>query len=157
MIGCKYRCVAPKAYATEEIAPTPVAGLEVSVVEKNSVITCLDARMAASKGNEGQRLRLRCEAGWVSYVAANGNQLFELETAPDGSVPHSTAMKYQTKGSKSDVGKGGKKAQKKERREQKAAAKAARRAVARREHNLLWLAIRRHHYPVSIAVAGGGI
>lgn len=118
MVGCVYRCVAPKAYATVEISPTPTAGLEVSVVEHNTVITCLEARMVAGRSSNGQSLRLRCEAGWVSYVAANGTQLFELESAADGTKPSLS------------TGRKGKKATKKERRAEKNAAKAAR----RREH-----------------------
>lgn len=122
MVGCKYRCVAPKAYATDEVAPTPRAGLEVSVVEHDTVITCLEARMVAGSGSKGQCLRLRCEAGWVSYVAANGTQLFELESAADGSTPHSVTRTKETKASRTRD-----KATKKQRREEKAAAKAARR------------------------------
>eukprot|EP01046_Picozoa_sp_COSAG06_P054177 COSAG06_NODE_9566_length_1869_cov_3.545198_1_plen_540_part_01 len=145
MVGCQYRCVAQKAYATEELAPTPSAGLEVAVVEHDAVVTCLEARMVA--GSKGQSLRLRCEAGWVSYVAANGTQLFELASAADGSAAalapsRSSSSRGQRGGGKASDGGGGagggggKKAKKKERREEKAAAKAARRAAARREHKL---------------------
>jgi hypothetical protein len=78
--------------------------------------------MVAGSGSKGQCLRLRCEAGWVSYVAANGTQLFELESAADGSTPHSVTRTKETKASRTRD-----KATKKQRREEKAAAKAARR------------------------------
>ncbi len=129
MVGCKYRCVAPKAYATEEISPAPYAGLEVSVVEQNTIITCLEARMVAGRNSKGQSLRLRCEAGWVSYVAANGTQLFELECAADGTKTPCLARRNH---SSLAAGRQGKKKTKKERRAEKNAAKAAR----RREHKL---------------------
>jgi hypothetical protein len=74
--------------------------------------------MVAGSGSKGQCLRLRCEAGWVSYVAANGTQLFELESAADGSMTRTK----ETKASRMRD-----KATKKQRREEKAAAKAARR------------------------------
>ena len=66
MVGSRYRCISP-AFATPHHIPRGPDRL--TPVEVGTIITCLEVR----PGPE-QRLRLRCEGGWVSYVAKNGER-----------------------------------------------------------------------------------